>query len=74
MTHSVIWVVNGTQIKALVTFAYNLLMLKENFWQNELNPFQARYSMDDKRHHGFQFEHIFDFANHNLNKFAKAMP
>ena len=27
MTQSVIWVVNGTEIKALVTFAYDLLML-----------------------------------------------
>ena len=35
MTQSVIWVVNGTQIKALVTFAYDLLMLTENFWQKK---------------------------------------
>ena len=36
MTQSVIWVVNGTQIKALVTFAYDLLMLEESFWQKNM--------------------------------------
>ena len=36
MTQSVIWVVKGTQIKALVTFAYDLLMLEESFWQKNM--------------------------------------